>query len=83
MRNNMTANNNEVIKNYNEESFQNDMEQFLDKILRIDILELKIPIYGKLIEIKPFWIIVEKRDGKRRMISKARIIGIEPVWGHA
>jgi|GEM_PF-1342508 len=79
----MTANNNEIIKNYDEESFQNDMEQFLDKNLRIDILEFEIPIYGKLIEVKPFWIVVEKRNGKRRMISKARITGIEPVWGHA
>jgi hypothetical protein len=79
----MTANNNEFIESYNDKAFQNDMEQFLDKILRIDILEFDIPIYGKLIEVKPFWIVVEKKNGKRRMISKARIIGIEPVWGHA
>jgi len=46
----------------------NELIPFVGKILRIDIKELGLPLYGKLIEVCPFWI-----------ISKARIMGIEPV----
>jgi hypothetical protein len=49
------------------------------KILRIDIKDLDIPLYGKLIEVTPYWIDIERKNGSNRIISKARIIGIEPV----
>ncbi len=48
-------------------------------ILRIDIRERDAPLYGRLIEVTPFWITIERKDGRHRIISKARIIGIEPV----
>jgi len=52
---------------------------FVGKILRIDIKELGLPLYGKLIEVAPYWITIERKDGSSRIISKGRIMGIEPV----
>lgn len=52
---------------------------FVVKILRIDIKELGLPLYGKLIEVAPYWITIERKDGSSRIISKGRIMGIEPV----
>jgi len=57
----------------------NELKPFLGKILRIDIKDLDIPLYGKLIEVTPYWIDIERKDGRHRIISKARITGIEPV----
>ena len=52
---------------------------FVGKILRIDVSEFSIPLYGKLIEVAPYWITIERKDGSSRIISKGRILGIEPV----
>ncbi|MBP7067667.1 MAG: hypothetical protein KBB04_05245 [Methanothrix sp.] len=57
----------------------NELKPFLGKILRIDIKDLDIPLYGKLIEVTPYWIDIERKNGSNRIISKARIVGIEPV----
>ena len=57
----------------------NELIPFVGKILRIDIRERDAPLYGRLIEVAPFWITIERKDGRHRIISKARIIGIEPV----
>jgi hypothetical protein len=56
-----------------------ELNTLLGKILRIDIRERDAPLYGRLIEVTPFWITIERKDGRHRIISKARIIGIEPV----
>ena len=57
----------------------NELIPFVGKILRIDIKELGLPLYGKLIEVAPYWITIERKDSSTRIISKARIMGIEPV----
>ncbi len=57
----------------------NELNTLIGKILRIDIRERDAPLYGKLIEVTPFWITIERKDGRHRIISKARITGIEPV----
>ena len=57
----------------------NELNTLLGKILRIDIRERDTPLYGRLIEVTPFWITIERKDGRHRIISKARILGIEPV----
>ena len=57
----------------------NELESLIGKILRIDIMERDAPLYGKLIEVAPFWITIERKNGSNRIISKARIAGIEPV----
>ena len=56
-----------------------ELNTLIGKILRIDIRERDAPLYGKLIEVTPFWITIERKDGRHRIISKARITGIEPV----
>lgn len=53
------------------------LEDFLGSIIRIDLLERSIPIYGRLIEVTPYWIIVERKNKSHRMISRGRITGIE------
>jgi len=53
------------------------LEDFLGSIIRVDLLERSIPIYGRLIEVTPYWIIIERKNGSRRMISQGRITGIE------
>lgn len=57
----------------------NELNTLIGKILRIDIRERDAPLYGRLIEVTPFWITIERKDGSRRIISIARITGIEPV----
>lgn len=57
----------------------NGLDTLSGKILRIDLKDFDIPLYGKLIEVAPFWITIERKDGSNRIISKARIIGAEPV----
>jgi hypothetical protein len=57
----------------------NELESLIGKILRIDIRERDAPLYGKLIEVTPFWITIERKNGSTRIISIARISGIEPV----
>jgi hypothetical protein len=56
-----------------------ELKTLIGKILRIDIKELGIPLYGRLLEVSPFWITIERKNGSNRIISKARIMGIEPV----
>ena len=56
-----------------------ELNTLIGKILRIDIRERDAPLYGRLIEVTPFWITIERKDGRHRIISKARITGIEPV----
>ena len=58
----------------------NELNALIGKIIRVDIKEFDIPLYGKLIEVAPYWIDIERKDGRHRRISKARITGIEPVW---
>ena len=60
----------------------NELNTLIGKILRIDIRERDAPLYGRLIEVTPFWITIERKDGRHRIISKARITGIEPVRDH-
>ncbi|WP_286858456.1 hypothetical protein [Methanosaeta sp. UBA356] len=57
----------------------NELNTLIGKILRIDIRERDAPLYGKLIEVTPFWITIERKNGSNRIISIARISGIEPV----
>jgi hypothetical protein len=57
----------------------NELNTLIGKILRIDIRERDAPLYGSLIEVAPFWITIERKNGSNRIISKARITGIEPV----
>jgi hypothetical protein len=59
----------------------NELKNLIGKVLRIDTAEYDIPLYGRLLEISQYWIVIEKRDGKRRMISRGRIVGIETVGG--
>ncbi len=56
-----------------------ELNTLIGKILRIDIRERDAPLYGRLIEVAPFWITIERKDGRHRIISIARIAGIEPV----
>jgi len=56
-----------------------ELNTLIGKILRIDIRERDAPLYGRLIEVTPFWITIERKDGRHRIISKAMIAGIEPV----
>jgi hypothetical protein len=56
-----------------------ELNTLIGKILRIDIRERDAPLYGRLIEVTPFWITIERKDGRHRIISIARIAGIEPV----
>jgi hypothetical protein len=56
-----------------------ELNTLIGKILRIDIRERDTPLYGRLIEVAPFWITIERKDGNTRIISIARISGIEPV----
>ena len=58
-----------------------NLKAFIGAVLRIDIKDRNIPLYGRLLEVQPYWIVIEKKDGKRRMISKGRIVGIETVGG--
>lgn len=55
------------------------LDKLLGQILRIDLKDFGIPLYGRLIEVAPFWITIERKDGSKRIISKARITGAEPV----
>jgi hypothetical protein len=56
-----------------------ELNTLIGKILRIDIRERDAPLYGRLIEVAPFWITIERKNGSNRIISIARIAGIEPV----
>ena len=66
----------------NNESNNDALNEPIEKILRVDITELSI-LYSELLEVNRYWIVIEKRNGKHRIISKARIIGIEPFRGDA
>jgi len=59
----------------------NELNALIGAVLRIDITELPVPLYGRLMEVQPYWIVVEKKDGQHRMISRGRIVGIETVGG--
>jgi hypothetical protein len=60
-----------------------ELTALIGAVLRIDATELSVPLYGRLLEVHPYWIVIEKRNGKRRMISRGRIVGIETVGGSA
>ena len=62
-------------------NIDNELEALIGAVLRIDVAELSVPLYGRLLEVQPYWIVIEKRDGKHRMISRGRIVGIETVGG--
>lgn len=64
-------------------NIDNELNALIGKIIRVDIKEFDIPLYGKLIEVAPYWIDIERKDGRNRRISKARIAGIEPTWSNA
>lgn len=53
------------------------LEDFIGTVIRIDLTERSLPIYGKLLEVTPYWIIIERKNGSHRMISRGRITGIE------
>jgi hypothetical protein len=56
-----------------------ELNALIGAVLRIDISEFSVPLYGRLLEVHPYWIVIEKRNGKRRMVSRGRIMGIETV----
>ena len=56
-----------------------ELNALIGAILRIDITEHDLPLYGRLLEVHPYWIVIEKRDGSKRMVSRGRIVGIETV----
>jgi len=58
-----------------------ELNALIGAILRIDITEHDLPLYGRLLEVRPYWIVIEKRDGSKRMVSRGRIVGIETVGG--
>lgn len=62
-------------------NIDNELKALIGEVLRIDVAELSVPLYGRLLEVQPYWIVIEKRDGKHRMISRGRIVGIETVGG--
>ena len=64
-------------------NIDNELNALIGKIIRVDTKEFNIPLYGKLLEVATYWIDIERKDGKHHKISKARIIGIEPVWSNA
>jgi len=55
----------------------NELKNLIGKVLRIDTAAHDIPLYGRLLEVKPYWILIERKSGAKRMISRARITGIE------
>lgn len=55
-----------------------ELDALIGKIIRVDI-GMKLPRFGKLIEVHPWWIVIEMKYGKHLMISKGRIVGIELV----
>jgi hypothetical protein len=58
-----------------------ELKALIGAVLRIDITEHDLPLYGRLLEVHPYWIVIEKRDGSKRMVSRGRIVGIETVGG--
>jgi|WetSurMetagenome_2_1015567.scaffolds.fasta_scaffold03055_8 hypothetical protein len=60
-----------------------ELNALIGAVLRIDAAELSVPLYGRLLEVHPYWIVIEKRDGSKRMVSRGRIVGIETVRGSA
>jgi hypothetical protein len=61
----------------------NELNELIGNVLRIDTIGHDIPLYGRLLEVKPYWILIERKSGTHRMISRARITGIEMVGAEA
>jgi len=61
----------------------NELKNLIGKVLRIDTEGYAVPLYGRLLDVKPYWILVERKSGTHRMISIARITGIETVGAEA
>jgi hypothetical protein len=55
----------------------NELNELIGKVLRIDTEGYAVPLYGRLLEVKPYWILIERKSGAKRMVSRARITGIE------
>jgi len=61
----------------------NELKNLIGKVLRIDTVAHDIPLYGRLLEVSQYWIVIERKSGTHRMISRARITGIEMVGAEA
>ena len=59
------------------ENNDNELKNLIGKVLRIDTEGYVVPLYGRLLEVKPYWILIERKSGAKRMVSRARITGIE------
>ena len=58
----------------------NELKKFIGLICRIDVENISIPIYGKVLQLHPLFLEIEARSGDIRQISRVRIIGIEPTY---
>jgi len=65
------------------ENNDNELKNLIGKVLRIDTVAHDIPFYGRLLEVRQYWIVIERKSGTHRMISRARITGIEVVGTEA
>lgn len=58
----------------------NELKKFVGLICRIDVEDINIPLYGKVLNLHPLFLEIEARSGDIRQISRVRIIGIEPTY---
>jgi hypothetical protein len=57
----------------------NEIAPFKGKIVRIDNEHHNLPIFGRLIEISPQFLTIERRDGRLTLIKRKAILSIEAV----
>lgn len=60
-----------------------ELKNLIGKILHVDIKENDLPIYGELVDVAPYWIAIKRKDGTNRIISKGRILGLEPTGNNS
>ena len=58
----------------------NELKKFIGLICRIDVEDITIPVYGKVLKLHPLFLEIENKNGDIRQISRVRIIGIEPTY---
>lgn len=58
----------------------NELKKFVGLICRIDVDDMNIPLYGKVLKLHPLFLEIENKNGDIRQISRVRIIGIEPTY---
>lgn len=62
-----------------ENDSNDEFNLFLNKIVRIDSENHKLPIYGRLKEISPQFLAIERKDGHLTLIKKKAVLFIEAV----